>query len=511
MGVCQGNRADVTYLSRLKAAHNVYYVLPHSIVANGGAGFSPRGTSLPPSGYCQNLELTGHKQRKMETPAKVNISDVVDNSKLGGFQVGIFVLCGLCLIMDGFDVQAIGYVAPAIIQDWKVPSSDLGPVFGAGLFGVLLGSLLFSMAADKIGRRPVLIVATFFFSVLTLVTARAGSVEELLVIRFIAGLGLGGIMPNAMALVSEYGPRRMRVALMMIVSNGFTAGAAIGGFISAWLIPAFGWRSVFYFGGTIPLVIAVLMVFALPESLQFLVLRRKNLHQIGRWLKRIDPAAPAGGGAEYVVAEQEGKGVPIVHLFHEGRATGTVLLWVINFMNLLNLYFLSSWLPTVVRDAGYSISNAVLVTTTVQVGGAVGALGLGWFVHRLGFVTVLTTCFTVACASIALIGQPALSLTLLFVVVFVTGLGIIGGQAALNALGATYYPTAGRSTGVGWALGIGRIGAILGPVLAGELLRRHWLAREIFLAAAFPALISAVVVFSLRWVMKAGARGTVRG
>lgn len=434
----------------------------------------------------------------IEARPRVDISQVIDNSRMGAFQIRTFILCALCLIMDGFDVQAMGYVAPAIVQEWKIPSSQLGPVFGAALFGVLIGSLLFSMLADKIGRRPVLIGVTLFFSALTFLTARAGSLEEMLVIRFIAGMGLGGIMPNAVALVGEYSPRRARVATMMIVANGFSAGAAIGGFIAAWLIPAFGWRSVFYFGAAAPLAIAVAMLIWLPESLQFLVVRGKSLQQrAGKWLKCLDASAPDPGATEYVAEEKDRRGLPIVHLFYEGRAVATILLWILNFMNLLNLYFLASWLPTVVKAAGHSTSTAVLAGTTMQAAGTIGAIGLGWLVRRLGFVPVLAAGFALACVNIALIGQPGLSLELLFVVVFLAGLGIVGGQAGLNALAATYYPTNLRSTGIGAGLGIGRIGAIIGPVVGGGLIGLHWSTERLFLAAAAPALISTVVMLAM--------------
>jgi AAHS family 4-hydroxybenzoate transporter-like MFS transporter len=446
----------------------------------------------------------------METPVKLNVSELVDNSKLGAFQTGIFILCGLCLIMDGFDVQAIGYVAPEIIREWHISSGLLGPVFSAAPFGVLIGSLLFSMLADRIGRRPVLIGLTLYFSVLTLLTARVHSVNELLAIRLIAGMGLGGLMPNAVALVGEYSPRRMRDTLIMVVSNGFTAGAAVGGFVSAWLIPAFGWRSVFYFGGATPLLIGVLMFFWLPESLQFMVLkgkaeRGKSRERLAHWVKRMDPRAAANSDTRYAVEEKvKRNGVPMVNLFRDGRAIGTTLLWIVNFMNLINLFFLSSWLPTVVRDAGYSASNAVLVGTTLQVGGTIGALALGWFATRLSLISVLTTSFAMACVSIATIGQQGLPLAFLFMVVFVAGWGVVGGQAGVNALASGYYPTDLRATGVGAGLGVGRVGAIVGPVVAGEMLLRNWTARELFIAAAIPALISAVVTLSLRWVVRPG-------
>src|SRR5439155_3518556 len=270
-------------------------------------------------------------------------------------------------------------------------------------------------------------------------TARASSLSELLTLRFITGMGLGGIVPNAMALVGEYSPRRIRITLMIIAGAGFTTGAALGGLISAWLIPEFGWRAVFYFGGAAPLVLSVVMFFLLPESLHFLVLREKNFDQVGKVLKRIDSNIAIDRVAQYVVPEEKREGVPVVHLFRDGRAAPTILLWIVNFLNLLNLYFLSNWLPTITKDAGYSTSSAVLAGTTLQVGGIIGTFALSWFIGRLGFIPALTACFVVASISIALIGQPALSLTLLFAVVFVAGLCVVVCQPALVRLAACYF------------------------------------------------------------------------
>ncbi|HTW67835.1 MAG TPA: MFS transporter [Bryobacteraceae bacterium] len=437
----------------------------------------------------------------MPPPLPLNVTETIDNSKFGGFQIGLCVLCGLCLIMDGFDVQAMGYVAPAILREWHVPNAQFGPVFGAGLFGILVGSLLFSLLADKIGRRPVLITATLCFSVLTFLTARAANVNQMLLIRFLAGCSLGAIMPNAVALVGEYSPRRLRVTIMMMVGNGFTAGAAFGGFLAAWLIPHFGWRSVFYTGAAVPLAITAIMLAALPESLQFLVLRRKHLDQAARWLKRIDATASADSSC-YFVDDTPKKGVPWIHLFHDGRGVGTILIWIVNFMNLLNVYFLASWLPTVANQAGHGMGTSVLVGTMEQLAGMIGGFTLGWFVQRLGFVPVLTTCFTLGCVNIALIGRPGITLPLLIAVVFLAGFGVVGGQTGINALSATYYPTNLRATGIGAGLGVGRVGAIIGPVVAGELMGLHWPNQKLFLAAAAPALISAVAMVGMHWILK---------
>jgi MFS transporter, AAHS family, 4-hydroxybenzoate transporter len=437
----------------------------------------------------------------MPKSSAIDVTEFLEQRRISPFQTGIFVLCGLCLIMDGFDVQALGYLAPAIIKEWNLSQAQMAPVFSAALVGILVGSLFFSMLADKIGRRPVLVMSTLFFAVTTLLTARAESVAELRTIRFIAGIGLGGIMPNAVALVGEYTPRRLKVLMILVVTNGFNLGAVIGGLTSAWMVADFGWRSVFYLGGAIPLVIGVVMIFLLPESLQFLVLRGGKAEKIATWLRRIDRTARIDASTEFVVRERPRGGVPLVHLFYDGRAVGTALLWTINFMNLLNLYFLASWLPTI-ASGSYSLRAAQLVGTTLQVGGVIGTFAFSWLIGRLGFIPVLATAFGTACISIALIGQPALSLALLFVVVFLAGFCVVGGQGAVNALAASYYPTDLRSTGVGSGLGVGRVGGIVGPYVAGALLGAGWVPRQLFYAAAVPALISAITMLSLRWVMR---------
>jgi AAHS family 4-hydroxybenzoate transporter-like MFS transporter len=443
----------------------------------------------------------------LQDAPKINVSELIDNSRIGSFQIVIYILCGFSLMLDGFDVQAIGYVAKSLFSEWHIPNSA-GRVVSSTLIGVLFGSILLSMLADKIGRRPVLIVATIYFSILTILTTQVTTLNALLWIRFFAGIGLGGIMPNAVALVGEYSPKRSRVTIMLIVANGFTAGAAIGGIVASWLVPAYGWKSVFYVGGTLPLVIGVAMILLLPESIQFLVQLAnpaRARERIVRWLKQVAPSSRIDAKSEFFVSDKRRKGVPFVRLFHDGRTGGTLLIWVINFLNLLNLYFLAAWLPTVAQEAGYNASTSILVGSTLQIGGTIGALSLGWFIHRMGFIPVLASCFTLACINIALIGQPGLSLMLLITVVFVAGIGIVGGQAGVNALSATFYPTDLRSTGIGAGLGVGRIGSIIGPTL-GEYMRREWPVHQLFYAAAVPALVAALVLFFFRNALKSGLR-----
>ncbi len=431
----------------------------------------------------------------VNSPApSVDIPALIDASKLSRFQVWIFVLVGLTVVMDGFDVQAMGFVAPAIIKEWGVQRSALGPVFGAGLFGMLVGSLSLSVLADRIGRRPVLLGASLFFAACMLATAWTSTITQLQAIRFITGLGLGAIMPNAMALVGEYSPKRSRVTLMMLVSCGFTLGAVLGGLLSAAMIPLFGWRAVFYLGAAIPLAMAVLMYLHVPESLQFMVLQGKRREQVAHYLRQIAPDLQVDASTQYRVPETARKGAPVGELFREARALTTVLLWIVNFMNLLNLYFLSNWLPTIAVSAGMSTQTAVLVGTALQVGGVLGTVLMGPLIDRIGFYKLLAPSFGLAAITIALIGQPGIALPVLFVLVVVTGFCIVGGQPAVNALAATYYPTSLRSTGIGWSLGVGRIGSIIGPVLGGELIRRNWSNSNIFLAVAVPAAVSAIVL-----------------
>jgi AAHS family 4-hydroxybenzoate transporter-like MFS transporter len=448
-------------------------------------------------------------QNESATSAKVNLTELLENSRIGPLQIRVFVLCMACLIMDGFDVQAMGYTAPAVLAECGHDRSVMGPVFAAANFGVLIGALFFSMIADKIGRRPVIVYSTLFFSVMTIATAYAQSLEQLLWLRFIAGIGMGSIVPNATALVGEFSPKASRVTLVMCITVGFTVGAAVGGFVAAWLIPLFGWRSVFVFGGVVPLVIAVVMLWSLPESLQFLAVRKRRLDQLERWLKKLAPNLRVDASTQYVSNETSRGGVPFWHLFREGRAVFTTLLWIVNFMNILMLYSLSNWLPTIVTGMGYEQQTAVLVGTLLQVGGTIGTFGLAWFISRRGFMPVLITSFAVAVLSIAMIGQPGISLALLSVVVFVAGWCVVGGQPGLNALSASYYPTYLRATGVGAGLGIGRIGAIVGPYIGGVLIARQWTSEELFYAAAVPALISTVVMLIMRTVYRenVAARG----
>src|SRR6266576_5769377 len=329
-------------------------------------------------------------------PAAADIAGLINTHPLSSFQKEIMVLIGAVILMDGFDIQAMGFVAPALTQDWHIDPKGLGPIFGAGLLGMLGGSMLLSILSDRVGRRPVLVGSTTFFSLCMLATVAAESVQQLVFLRFLTGLGIGGVMANAAALASEYSPQRQRASLLMWISCGFTGGAIAGGLISATLIPWAGWRSVFLVGGILPLVIAVVMYWRLPESLLFLSLQKKDHDQLGQLLRRMAPDVDPGRDLDLAWPEEvRGRG-SFTKLLSDGRGLMTLLLWLVSFANLLNLFFLANWLPLLSTRMGFSSSTAVLMGTTLQLGGFVGAIFMGPVIDRLGYYRVLVPVFLIA-------------------------------------------------------------------------------------------------------------------
>jgi AAHS family 4-hydroxybenzoate transporter-like MFS transporter len=426
----------------------------------------------------------------------IDVVDFIDNQPVGGFQLRLLVTCAAVLFLDGFDTQAMGYVAPALAKEWGLSKAALGPVFSAGLFGLMIGALVFGPVADRVGRKKVIILSTLAFGIGALLTAAVQDMTMLLVIRFLTGLGLGGAMPNAVAMTSEFNPQRRRATMVMIMFCGFSIGAALGGMLAAGLIPYYGWRSVFIVGGVAPLIMVPILVFKLPESVRFLALHGNAPARVAELLGRINPKATFASGTHFVIRETHLAGLPVAHLFRERRTATTLLLWVVFFMSLLDLYFLSNWLPTVLNDLGAAVSEAVVIGSMLQVGGVVGTFALGSIIDRFSF-RALALVYFIAVFAVGAIGQLSHSAVLVTIAIFAAGFCIVGGQIAANALAAAFYPTSVKATGVGWALGIGRIGSIVGPVVGGVLLGQKWSAEAVFMAAAAAALCAALAAFLL--------------
>ena len=437
-----------------------------------------------------------------EASGVIDVAGFIDKQPVGRFQIRLLLACAAVLFLDGFDTQAIGYVAPALASDWGLARGALGPVFSAGLFGLMIGALVFGPVADRIGRKKIIVFSTAAFGIGTLAAVFAQDISSLLVIRFLTGLGLGGALPNAVALTSEFSPHRRRATMVMAMFVGFSVGAALGGLIAAALIPYFGWRSVFLIGGVAPLLLFPVLALRLPESVRFLALTGQADARVAELLTRIAPSVSLPAGARFGVHEAKLAGLPVAQLFREGRALATLVLWIVFFMSLLDLYLLSNWLPTVLNDLGASVSMAAAVGAMFQVGGVVGTFALGQFIDRFSF-RALSLTYLFAAVAVAAVGFSGHSIPLATLAIFCAGFCIVGGQIASNALAATYYPTMMRSSGVGWALGIGRIGSIVGPWIGGVMLARHVGADSLFLAAAVPALCASLAAFALARITRA--------
>jgi AAHS family 4-hydroxybenzoate transporter-like MFS transporter len=425
-------------------------------------------------------------------PGPANAVDVrtfIDNQPISPYQWMVTAMCGLIVFVDGFDAQAVGFVTPALIRDFQVTRAVMGGVQSAGLVGMMAGALLFGPVADRIGRKPVLLASTLIFGIGSLLTATADSINALSAFRLLTGIGMGGAMPNAIALTSEYMPSRLRATAVTAMMCGFSLGAAVGGFVAASLIPRFGWQSVFVVGGAIPLVITVISVFVLPESIRFLLGTSSERGRADGYLQRIAP----GANTSAVTADPDSgaRGFVVARLFTDKRALVTLLIWVVYFTNLLDLYFLNSWLPTIMNDSGIRAETAIRVTAMFQVGGCIGAILLGRILDRRHTFFIVAICFIWAAVWIVVTAEAGTSVPLLITAMLATGVGIIGGQNASHALSSEYYPTAIRATGVGWALGIGRIGSIIGPLLGGFLLTQGGGARQVLWMACIPAVIAA--------------------
>ena len=436
----------------------------------------------------------------------VDVAAFIDAQPVGAFQVKLLLICATVLFLDGFDTTAIGYVAPSLAKEWNVGKAALGAVGSAGLFGLMIGALLFGPLADRIGRRKIIIFSTLAFGIGTLITSLVNDVNTLLAIRFLTGLGLGGAMPNTIALTSEFSPHRRRATMVMVMFVGFSIGAALGGLLAAALIPQFGWRSVFVVGGAAPLVLVPFLAWRLPESVRFLALTGRADRRVAELLTFVNAKAVFAADARFIVDEPALKGIPVQHLFRGGRTLATLLLWVVFFMSLLDIYFLSNWLPTVLNDLGASISEAAAIGSMLQVGGVAGTFALGSIIDRFSF-RALALVYFIAVFAVGAIGQLGHSAALVTLAIFVAGFCIVGGQIAANALAAGFYPTSVRATGVGWALGVGRVGSIVGPLVGGVLLSLKWSAGEVFVAAAMAALCAALAAFSLGRLAGLGGTG----
>lgn len=426
----------------------------------------------------------------------VNVSELIDQRPLGSRQIAIVAICFFVALMDGFDSQAVGVTAPLMIHALHLQPGQLGAVFSASSWGFFAGALVVGLCADRWGRKPCLIAATFLFAICTLVTPLVRDFETLVTIRALTGIGLGGAAPCFVSIATEYVPRHLRARLVTILWAALPGGGIIVGFLGPFLLPSVGWESIFYVGGALSLIAVAFVVIAMPESIIFAVTRGDNVERIRSLVVPIAPEA--AGASRFVMAEETRSGVPVKHLFVEGRALTTLLLWVAFFVDYFVLIALIVWTPTLLKQAGMPIGQASAALAFNNIGGVAGCLIAGYLIERFGPFRILILTFVFACVTIGLTGYSAPAFVPVAVLETLDGLLIGGGGAGLIAFAALLYPTYMRSTGIGWGLGFGRLGGAVGPIGAGALVAAAWTPAEVFLALGCAALPVAATIAILR-------------
>ncbi|MEE6440077.1 MULTISPECIES: MFS transporter [Pseudomonas] len=434
-------------------------------------------------------------QAQTNVGKSLDVQSFINQQPLSRYQWRVVLLCFLIVFLDGLDTAAMGFIAPALSQEWGIDRASLGPVMSAALIGMVFGALGSGPLADRFGRKGVLVGAVLVFGGFSLASAYASNVDQLLVLRFLTGLGLGAGMPNATTLLSEYTPERLKSLLVTSMFCGFNLGMAGGGFISAKMIPAYGWHSLLVIGGVLPLLLALVLMVWLPESARFLVVRNRGTDKVRKTLSPIAPQVVAEAGS-FSVPEQKTVAARNVFavIFSGTYGLGTVLLWLTYFMGLVIVYLLTSWLPTLMRDSGASMEQAAFIGALFQFGGVLSAVGVGWAMDRFNPHKVIGIFYLLAGVFAYAVGQSLGNITVLATLVLVAGMCVNGAQSAMPSLAARFYPTQGRATGVSWMLGIGRFGAILGAWSGATLLGLGWNFEQVLTALLVPAALATVGV-----------------
>ncbi|NPT61227.1 MFS transporter [Paraburkholderia elongata] len=431
----------------------------------------------------------------MQAVQSVTVQTFINNRKVSGFQIRTLILCFLILVLDGYDTVVLGLIAPALKNHFGASAAQLAPVFGAGFFGLAIGSFIFGPLADRFGRKITLIHAVLIFGVLSIISSWSTSIGMLIALRFLIGLGLGGAMPNVFTVAVEYCPDRLRSTLVAPLGCGISAGGAVCGLVASHMIGAFGWQSMLILGGALPLLLAVILAIWLPESMSYLVTRNRHL-EAQAIMRRIAPDL-SSAEIQLTCDETPMPGFSVTQLLKRGLRGGTLLLWVTGFMALLSIYFLVNWLTLLIQQNGVPFSQASLMTAIYLTGHALGSILLGFLMDRTNPYHAVAGAFLFAAVGLTsfghLTGLPALA----HVVLFVTGVGTGGALTGITILSAVFYPTEARATGVAWTLGMGRVGGIVGSMIGGLMLATHWPSAVTFAVVSIPFVVAAISAYWL--------------
>jgi AAHS family 4-hydroxybenzoate transporter-like MFS transporter len=430
----------------------------------------------------------------MVAASEVDVTRLLNERKFSSFNVQIVVLSFVILLLDGYDITVMAFAIPALTKAWGLTNPGVfGPVLSASLFGILVGAPLFGYIGDRYGRRTAIILSCIVFGLFTWFVIFATTLTHLFALRFLAGLGIGGVLANASAINAEFAPRRFQGTAVILAFTGAAFGGALPGPVSALLVPTHGWTMLFHIGGILPLIMAAFVAWRMPESVRYLALRDDKQDEIRRIVRLLEPGYAMNPDTRFVVQNPEVRSTSPTQLFLPGLATITILLWAIVSLVLMGYFFLISWMPTLLTRAQIPGSEAALITGALQIGGVVGCLAVSRLVDKYRVLPVVIL-FVLAVPVVACIGfVGVLSKPMLIALVFLAGFCVLAVQVSMAALSAMVYPTSLRASGVGWAFGIGRAGSIVGPLLGGALISAQLTAQQLYLAGAAPFALGAIL------------------
>lgn len=423
----------------------------------------------------------------------LNINKIIDEAKFSPFHWKVLFWCLLIIIFDGYDLIIYGVALPLLMEEWALTTVQAGLLASSALFGMMFGAMIFGTLSDKIGRKKTILICVGLFSSFTFFGAFAENPIQFAILRFIAGLGIGGVMPICVALTSEYAPKRIRSTLVAVMFSGYAIGGMASALLGSFLVVDYGWEVMFYIAG-IPTLLLPIIWKMLPESLMYLVKegREKDAKNI---VQKLVPQESITASTVLLLDEPtKSDDAPIKALFLKNRGFTTIMFWVAFFMCLLMVYALASWLPKLMTQAGYSLGASMLFLFALNIGGMIGAIGGGVLADKFHLKPVLTVMFAAGAISLILLGYNSPQIVL-YTLIGVAGATTIGSQILLYTFVAQYYPTIVRTTAMGWASGIGRIGAIVGPILTGALLTLELNHQTNFLFIAIPGVIAAIAIF----------------
>jgi MFS transporter, AAHS family, 4-hydroxybenzoate transporter len=424
----------------------------------------------------------------------VPVSRLLDERGLSSFQIKLIIWSLFIVLIDGYDIAAIAFAAPSLAKEWALKPGSLGPVFSASLIGILFGSALFGWVGDRYGRKAALVWSNLLFGVFTLAASFSTNLDQMFWLRLLAGLGIGGVIPNVVAINAESAPRKLRATLAIIAVGCVPIGGAIPGFVTAALVPQHGWQILFYIGGIAPIIIALVAQIGMPESIKYMTLHDSHRDKMTALIKVIRPDYAVPANAKFIIEdEKQFPGFNPAYLFRDGLALITPLLWLLFALNLMGYFYLLSWTPTLMTAAKLPPTTVALAGASLQVGGTIGALVLCWWLQRHRFLAIAIM-FVFAVPVVGSIGFAGLtSQTAVLIATFFAGFLVLGIQSGINVVGAMIYPTSLRANGSGWELGIGRIGSIVGPLLGALLIGLP--VQHLYMWSALPFAAGAVVCF----------------